>query len=128
MSLTKLRKKGQVTIPNRIRESMHLVENMPLYVEKMGSAILLTPKKGIFDEVSKEFSARAAQKGITLDQLLNDLKKTRNSQSNSFAESRKIEFQQSEVGTPVPGVRKPSDGSKIRPYLGKDVSVNCETQ
>ena len=75
--VTRMREKGQVTIPLDIRESLHLSKDSILSVTKVGDGILLTPKPSVFESVSERFSKAAEKKGITLDGLLKDLKKIR---------------------------------------------------
>ena len=75
--VTRMRGKGQVTIPVSIREALHLSENSILSVTKVGDGILITPKPSLYEEVSAEFRKEADKKGITLDELLQDLKKIR---------------------------------------------------
>ena len=75
--VTRMREKGQVTIPVSIREALHLSENSILSVTKVGDGILITPKLSLFEEVSAEFRKEADKKGITLNELLEDLRKIR---------------------------------------------------
>ena len=75
--VTRMREKGQVTIPISIREALHLSENSILSVTKVGDGILITQKPSLYEEVSAEFRKDADKKGITLDELLQDLKKIR---------------------------------------------------
>lgn len=75
--VTRMREKGQVTIPVSIREALHLSENSILSVTKVGDGILITPRPSLFEEVSAEFRKEADKKGITLEELLQDLRKIR---------------------------------------------------
>ncbi len=75
--VTKMREKGQITIPANIRESLHLSRDSVLSVARVGDGILLTPKSSVFESVSERFSKAAKAKGITLGNLLKDLKKIR---------------------------------------------------
>ena len=75
--VTRMREKGQVTIPADIRESLHLSKNSTLSITKVAGGILITPKVSAFESVSAQFSEVAKKKGITLDSLLKDLKKIR---------------------------------------------------
>ncbi len=75
--VTRMREKGQVTIPADIRESLHLSKDSILSVTKIGDGILLMPKTSIYEAVSAKFSKQAKEKGITLSSLLKDLKKIR---------------------------------------------------
>ena len=75
--VTRMREKGQITIPANIRESLHLSRDSVLSVVRVGDGILLTPKPSVFESISEKFSKAAKSKGITLDGLLKDLKKIR---------------------------------------------------
>ena len=75
--VTRMREKGQVTIPMSIRQALHLSKDSILSVTKVGDGILITPRPSLFEEVSAEFRKEADEKGITLEELLKDLKKIR---------------------------------------------------
>jgi len=75
--VTRVREKGQVTIPSNIRESLHLSKDSVLSVTRVGDAILLIPRPSEVDAASAKFSRVAQEKGITLEALLKDLKKIR---------------------------------------------------
>ena len=75
--VTRMREKGQITIPANIRESLHLSRDSVLSVARVGDGILLTPKPSVFESASAKFSKAAKTKGITLESLLKDLKKIR---------------------------------------------------
>ncbi len=79
--VTRMREKGQVTIPAQIRESLHLSKDSLLSVARVGDGILLTPGLSVFESVSVKFSKQAQDKGITLQNLLKDLKKIRHKES-----------------------------------------------
>ena len=79
--VTRMREKGQVTIPANIRESLHLSKDSMLSVVKVGDGILLTPKPSAYEAVSTKFAKAARDKGITLKELLKDLKKIRRQES-----------------------------------------------
>jgi AbrB family looped-hinge helix DNA binding protein len=80
LMVTRMREKGQVTIPADIRESLHLSKDSLLSIARVGDGILLTPKPSVFESVSAKFSKAAAKKGITLQSLLKDLKKNRHNE------------------------------------------------
>lgn len=75
--VTHMREKGQVTIPADIRESLHLSKDSLLSVARVGDGILLIPRPLVFESVAAKFSKTAEGKGITLQNLLKDLKKIR---------------------------------------------------
>ncbi|MEI7902179.1 MAG: AbrB/MazE/SpoVT family DNA-binding domain-containing protein [bacterium] len=79
--VTRMRDKGQVTIPSGIRESLHLPKNAVFSVAKVGDGILLTPKISAFESAAAEFSEAAKKKGVTLAELLGDLKRIRRKDS-----------------------------------------------
>lgn len=79
--VTRMREKGQVTIPADIRESLHLSKDSLLSIARVGDGILLTPGPSIFESVSAKFSKMAEKKGITLQNLLGELKKNRRKES-----------------------------------------------
>ena len=75
--VTRMREKGQVTIPSSIRESLHLSKDTILSVAKIGDGILLTPKPSMVDSFAAKFSKAAEEKGISLEDLLKDLRRIR---------------------------------------------------
>ncbi len=75
--VTQIREKGQITIPADIRESLRLSKDSLLSIAKVGNAILLVPGVSVFEDVSAKFSKAAKEKGITLENLLKDLKELR---------------------------------------------------
>ena len=75
--VTRMREKGQITIPAGIRESLHLEKDSVLRVSKVGEAILLTSKPSVFDSVANRFGDASEKQGITLEGLLKDLRKIR---------------------------------------------------
>ena len=79
--VTRIREKGQVTIPADIRGSLHLAKDSLVSIAQIGDGILLIPKLSVFESVSAKFSKAAKDKGITLESLLKDLKKNRHKES-----------------------------------------------
>lgn len=79
--VTRMREKGQITIPANIRASLHLSRDSVLSVARIGDGILLTPKPSVFESVAERFSGTAKTKGITLENLLKDLKKIRHNEA-----------------------------------------------
>ncbi len=79
--VTRMREKGQVTIPADIRESLHLSKDSVLSVVKVGNSILLMPKASAFQSTAAAFSKAAKERGITLDSLLKELRKIRHKNS-----------------------------------------------
>ena len=79
--VVRLRGKGQITIPVRVREALKLSENNVVSIARVGDAILLSPQPSSFDSTAKKFSAKAKKESVTLEDLLKDLRKLRHSKS-----------------------------------------------
>lgn len=79
--VTRMREKGQVTIPYEIRTSLHLSKDSMLSVTRVGVGILLTPKPSLIGITSSKFARAAKEKGITLGSLLKDLARVRRKHS-----------------------------------------------
>ncbi len=79
--VTRVREKGQITLPSGIRESLHLSKDSILSVTKVGNGILLTPKPSAVEAFGAKFSKEADAKGISLEELLKDLRKIRRGKS-----------------------------------------------
>ena len=75
--ITRVRDKGQITLPAHLRDALKIKRDSVLSVVKVGNAILLTLKPSKYEEVSNTFSQDAKKKGITLESLLKDLKRIR---------------------------------------------------
>ncbi|MCH7505324.1 AbrB/MazE/SpoVT family DNA-binding domain-containing protein [PVC group bacterium] len=75
--ITRVRDKGQITLPSHLRNALKIKKDSVLSVAKVGNAILLTLKPSKFEEVANTFSKEAKKKGITLESLLKDLKRIR---------------------------------------------------
>ncbi len=78
---TRLRGKGQVTIPAHIRAALKLSENDSLSIARVGEAILLTPQHSTFESVARKFSSQAKRDSVTLQDLLKDLRQVRRQKS-----------------------------------------------
>ena len=75
--VTRMREKGQVTIPSSIRESLHWSKDDALYITRVAGGVLIMPKPSAVDAFGAKFSKAADEKGISLEDLLRDLKKIR---------------------------------------------------
>jgi AbrB family looped-hinge helix DNA binding protein len=78
MKTTIIRKKGQITIPMKIRKALGLEENDVVTITLMGDkAIMITPGKSKLDELLDKTANMAKEKGITLEDMLLELDKVR---------------------------------------------------
>lgn len=77
----RLRGKGQITIPARVREALKLSENDAVSIARVGDAILLAPQPSTFESVAKKFSEKARKDSIRLEDLLKELRQVRHPKS-----------------------------------------------
>ena len=77
MSTVRIRERGQVTIPSSIRKDLCLGENDTLNMVKIDEMLILTPRKPFGDAVAKKVESAMKRKGMTLDDLLGNLKDQR---------------------------------------------------
>ena len=73
VEFTKASSKGQVVIPQAIREKLGIEEGTPFAVWSMGDEILfkkmVVPSKKTWEEVSAPFRAIAMERKITIDDI-----------------------------------------------------------
>lgn len=74
---TQLRQRGQITIPQKLRESLALHEGDVLTILQLGDNILLTPHTFRTFEIADKISDLMEEEGVTLADLLNDLPQIR---------------------------------------------------
>jgi AbrB family looped-hinge helix DNA binding protein len=77
MPIVKIRERGQLTIPAELRNDLGLAENDALNMIKVGDALILTQKRLAGDALSQKMGKAMKKKGLTLDDLLKDLKSQR---------------------------------------------------
>jgi AbrB family looped-hinge helix DNA binding protein len=82
MTTVKIRRKGTITIPTKLRKEYKLEEGQTLTVIDLGEgAILLTPKVSQVDKLANQIAEKFKDEGITFEDLLqtlNELRKTYN--------------------------------------------------
>lgn len=82
MTIVKIRRKGTITIPAKLRKEYKFEEGQTLTVIDLGEGtILLTPKVSQVDKLANQIAEKFKEEGITLDDLLqalNALRKTYN--------------------------------------------------
>lgn len=75
---TIIRKKGQFTLPVNIREQLGVEENDVLTITVLDKkAMLIVPQKLKSAEVLKKTAMIAKKKGISLEEMLNELEEIR---------------------------------------------------
>ncbi|WP_236006261.1 AbrB/MazE/SpoVT family DNA-binding domain-containing protein [Paradesulfitobacterium ferrireducens] len=78
MEVSRVTSKGQITIPKAVRERLNLTEGDKVaFIEKDGNIVItkssIIALRDFFDSISKE----AQDRGITEEELLNDLEQVR---------------------------------------------------
>ena len=73
----KLWGRGQLTIPKEIRNALKLDEEQQLSVFVVGRCLVLTPKRLLGPALAKEVERSMKAKGLSLEDLLRDLKEER---------------------------------------------------
>ncbi|MDO9287368.1 MAG: AbrB/MazE/SpoVT family DNA-binding domain-containing protein [Thermodesulfovibrionales bacterium] len=77
MPVVKLRERGQVTIPYEYRKDLGLGKEDVLNVLKIGDVLILVPRQLAGDALSRKIESTMKKKGLTLDNLLSNLRDQR---------------------------------------------------
>lgn len=72
-----VRSRGQLTIPQTVRQSLSIREGDALTLVQIGDAILLSPRQLRGPELGDKFVELMQDEGVTLTDLLEDLPKIR---------------------------------------------------
>ena len=75
--LVRIRSRGQLTIPQDLREALDLDEETGLNVFRVGKVLLMTPKRLKRAALTSEVEREMKREGLTLADLLKDLKDQR---------------------------------------------------
>ena len=70
----RVRIRGQITIPQDIREEMNLDEQATVNIFRVGKVLLMTPKRLHRASLAKKVERELKREGMTLEDLLTDLK------------------------------------------------------
>ena len=74
---TRVRIRGQITIPQDIREEMNLDAQDTIYLFRVGKVLLMTPKRMERASLAKKVEREMKREGLTLEDLLSGLKSQR---------------------------------------------------
>ena len=69
--------RGQLTIPKELRQALRLDQESQLSVFVVGPCLIFTPKRLVGASLAKEVGRSMKTKGLTLEDLLKDLKDER---------------------------------------------------
>ena len=75
--LVRIRPRGQLTIPQDLREALALDEETGLNVFRVGRVLLMTPKRLQRAVLASEVEREMKREGLSLEDLLKDLKNQR---------------------------------------------------
>jgi AbrB family looped-hinge helix DNA binding protein len=77
--ISKVTSRGQVTIPQELREKEGITENDYVVMRKVGRYIVLGKAELRLDEITGAFEKEAKTKGITKQDLMSELESVRKS-------------------------------------------------
>lgn len=77
MPVVKMRERGQLTIPYEYRKELGLGKEDILNVLRIGDVLILVPRQLAGDVVSRKIESEMKKKGLTLDNLLKNLREQR---------------------------------------------------
>ncbi len=73
----RIRNRGQLTIPQDIREALELDEHTSLNIFRVGKVLIMTPRRLQRASLAKAAEKEMERKGLTLQDLLADLQEQR---------------------------------------------------
>ena len=72
--LVRVRSRGQLTIPQDMREALSLDENTGLSIFRVGKVLIMSPKRLQRASLAKEVEREMKRRGLTLKDLISDLR------------------------------------------------------
>ena len=72
--LVRVRARGQLTIPQDMREALSLDERTGLNIFRVGKVLILSPKRLQRPSLAKEVEREMKRQGLTLKDLISDLR------------------------------------------------------
>jgi AbrB family looped-hinge helix DNA binding protein len=72
--LVRVRSRGQLTIPQNMREALGLDENTGLNIFRVGKVLIMSPKRLQRASLAKEVEREMKRQGLTLKDLISDLR------------------------------------------------------
>ncbi len=72
--LVRVRSRGQLTIPQDMREALSLDEDTGLNIFRVGKVLILSPKRLQRASLAKEVEREMKRQGLTLKDLISDLR------------------------------------------------------
>ena len=75
--LGEVKARGQLTIPKKIREAIHIEEGQVVSIIPVGDSIIITPKRIELDEARREIRKLLRASGLSAEEVLEGLKEER---------------------------------------------------
>jgi AbrB family looped-hinge helix DNA binding protein len=72
-----IKSRGQLTIPKKIREMIHLEEGQTVSIIPTGDSVIISPKRLELDDARREIRRIAKQAGFSVEELVAGLKEER---------------------------------------------------
>ena len=79
MTLVRLRKRGQMTLPAKFRAALGIDDAKGAFLEARlaGEVVILSPRRTIIEQVADEVANEMARTAVTLDDLLEEVDRQR---------------------------------------------------
>lgn len=77
MPIVKMRERGQLTIPYEYRKELGLSKEDVLNILKIDDVLILVPRQLAGDVISKKIEGTMKKKGLTLQNLIDNLREQR---------------------------------------------------
>jgi AbrB family looped-hinge helix DNA binding protein len=74
---TEIKSRGQLTIPKKIRDMIHLEEGQAVSIIPLGDSVIITPKRLELDEARRQIRRILKQSNCSVEELLGGLKEER---------------------------------------------------
>ena len=74
---TEIKSRGQLTIPKKIREMIHLEEGQAVSIIPLGDSVIITPRRLELDEARRQIRRILKQSNCSIEELLAGLKEER---------------------------------------------------
>ena len=72
-----IKSRGQLTIPKKIRDMIHLEEGQTVSIIPTGDSVIISPKRLELDDARREIRRIAKQAGFSVEELVAGLKEER---------------------------------------------------
>ena len=77
MSISRVRGRGQVTIPASFRKQLHLEDDSAVNMVLIGQTVVISPYEARGEKLAKKFEREMKKKSISFEDVLKDLKAAR---------------------------------------------------